>query len=152
MQKKEKVKEIRKLISTGKYDTDISRYIPVIVEMNFQGILEDTGAKEKVVHSSYTNMEELDFQIILTDNYYVNPCSIHLFFPMKIKKSTNEASDKDNDLITVNNFFAHFIKEISVTKYGRDKELIPTFSPYEIYQCSDARLKHLPKHSLNIAL
>ena len=35
-------------------------------------------------------------------------------------------------MITVNNVFAHFVKEISVTKYGSDKELIPTFFPYEI--------------------
>ena len=49
---------------------------------------------------------------------------------MKIKKSSNEASDIDDDLITVNSFFAHLIKEISVT--DKDKELIPTFSPYGI--------------------
>ena len=40
----------------------------------------------------------------------------------------------DTDLITVNNFFAHVIKEKSVTKYGNDKDLITTFLPYEIYQ------------------
>ena len=40
------------------------------------------------------------------------------------------------------------IKEISVTKYGNDKQLIPTFSPHEIYQYSHAMLKHLPKDSL----
>ena len=47
---------------------------------------------------------------------------------MKIKKPTNEATDDDDDyLITVNKFFAHLVKEISVTKYRSDKELIPTF-------------------------
>ena len=51
-------------------------------------------------------------------------------------------------MITVNNFFGRFIKEISVTKYGSDKELILTFSPYEIYQYSDAVLKNLLKDSL----
>ena len=40
------------------------------------------------------------------------------------------------------------IKEISITKYGNDKQLIPTFSTYEIYQYSDAMLKHLSKDSL----
>ena len=40
------------------------------------------------------------------------------------------------------------MKEISITKYGSDKELIPTFSPYEIYQYSDSMLKHLPKDTL----
>ena len=77
-------------------------------------------------------MEQLDFQILLTDNY----C-----FPMKMKKKTNQNSDIDGDMITVNNFFAHFIREISVTKYESDKELIPTFSLSGIYQYSDAKLK-----------
>ena len=44
-------------------------------------------------------------------------------------------------MITVNNFFAHFIREISVTKYESDKELIPIFSLSGIYQYSDAKLK-----------
>ena len=43
-------------------------------------------------------------------------------------------------MIMLNNFLAHFVKEISVTKYGSDKELIPTFFPYEIYEYSDAML------------
>ena len=51
-------------------------------------------------------------------------------------------------MITVNNFFAHWVKEISITKYGSDKELPPTFSPWEVYQYSDQMLKHLPKDSL----
>ena len=46
-------------------------------------------------------MEELDFQILLTDNYYLNLNSIHLCFPMKIKKSSNESSDIDGHMITV---------------------------------------------------
>ena len=40
------------------------------------------------------------------------------------------------------------VKEISITKYGSDRELLPTFSPWEIYQYSDQMLKHLPKDSL----
>ena len=67
---------------------------------------------------------------------------------MKIKKSTNQNSDIDADLITVNNFLAHFVKDVSFTNSGSDKELIPTFSPYEIYQYSDAMLKHLPNDAL----
>ena len=93
-------------------------------------------------------MEQLDFQIMLTDNYYANPNSMHLSFLMKIKQLSNEANDIESDLVTANNFFAHLIKEIGVTRYGNDKKLIPTFSPYQIYQYSDAMLKHLPKNSL----
>ena len=139
---------MRELISTGKYDEDIARYIRGILEPKFQGMLEDIDTREKVAHSSYTDMEELDSRIILTDNYYVNPNSIHICFPMKITKKSNKALDTDNDLITVNNFFTHLVKEIIVTKYSSVKELISTFSPYEIYQYFDAMLKHLPKHAL----
>ena len=44
--------------------------------MKFQGMLDD--------------VEELDFQILLKDNYSVNPCSIHLCFSMKKKKKIDE--------------------------------------------------------------
>ena len=110
-------------------------------------MLEDIDTREKVAHSSYTNMEDLDSQIFLTNNYYINPNNIHICFPIKIKKKNNAAADIDADVITVNNFFAHFVKEISITKYGSDKELIPTFSPNKIYQYPDGMLKHLPKNT-----
>ena len=66
----------------------------------------------------------------------------------KNKKGTNKASNIDADLITVNNFFVHWVKEVSITKTGSDKELPPTFSPYEVYQYADSMLKHLPKDAL----
>ena len=37
-----------------------------------------------------------------------------------------------------------------MTKYGANKELIPTTTPQEIYQYSDTMLKHLPAKSLKI--
>ena len=97
-------------------------------------MLEDIDTREKEARPFYKDIEELDFQILLTNNYHVNPSNIHLCFPMKIKKSSKEASDIDDDLITVYNFFVHLIKEISITKYGSNKELIPTFSPNEAWK------------------
>ena len=37
---------------------------------------------------------------------------------------------------------------ISITKYGSNKELIPTFSTLETYQYTDSMLKHLPEKAL----
>ena len=37
--------------------------------MKFQGMFEDIDTREKVAHPCYKGMEELDFQILLTDNY-----------------------------------------------------------------------------------
>ena len=143
-----KVRKLRKLIETGTYDAKIAQYILGTLNLNFQGILEDIDTKEQPVHSSHRDMENLNFQILLTDNYYTNPNNIHLCFPMKIKRATKKDADIDDDLITVNNFFAYLINEKSIRKYGKNKQLIPTFSPYEINRYSDAILKHLPKSFL----
>ena len=118
------------------------------MDLAIQGMLDDIDTREKVAHPSYKDKEQLDFQILLTENYYVNPSNIHICFPIKIKKQSNNSSDIDSDLITVNNFFAHWVKEISITKYGSDKELPPTFSPWEVYQYSDQMLKHMPSKAL----
>ena len=83
----DKLSKIRKLIETGPYDADIVRYVPGTLNLIFQGMLEDIDTKEQLAHSSYRDMGNLDFQILLTDNYYTNPNSTHLCFPMKIKKA-----------------------------------------------------------------
>ena len=145
---KEKAQKIRGLINIEKYDADLAKYISGLMDLGMQGMLDDIDTREKVAHPSYKDKEQLDFQILLTENYYVNPANIHNCFPIKIKKKSNNNSDIDDDLITVNNFFAHWVKEISITKYGSDKELPPTFSPWEVYQYSDQMLKHLPADDL----
>ena len=145
---KEKVKKIRDPINMGKYDADLAKYIPGLMDLAIQGMLDDVDTREKVVHPSYKDKEQLDFQILLTENYYVNPSNIHICFPIKIKKQSNNSSDIDSDLITVNNFFAHWVKEISITKYGSDKDLPLTSSPWEVYQYSDKMLKHMPSKAL----
>ena len=126
---KENVQKIRDLVSTGRYDKDLVKYIPGLLELAFQGMLEDIDAREKTAHPSYTGMEQLDFQILLTENYYVNPNGIHICFPIKIKIGRNKASNIDADLITVNNFFAHWVKEVGITKYGTDKNCLLRFLP-----------------------
>ena len=130
---KEKVQKIRDPIKMGKYDADLAKYTPGLLDLAIQGMLDDIDTREKVAHPSYKDMEQLDFQILLTENYYVNPNSIHICFPIKIKKKLNNNADIDSDLITVNNFFVHWIKEISVTRYSSGKELPPTFLRWEVY-------------------
>ena len=62
----------------------IASYIPRNLDLVYQEMIEVIDIKEKTAHISYKDMEQLDFQIMLTDNYYVNPNSIHLCFPMKL--------------------------------------------------------------------
>ena len=74
-----------------------------------------------------------------------------MFFQYILKSDINAdiGADLITDLITVN-FFAHWIKEISIKKYGTNKELTSTTTPQEIYQYSDGMLKHLPAKSLKV--
>ena len=91
--------------------------------------------------------------MLLDKNLYANLNSVHFVFPIKLKISDIKSdikADISADLITVNNFFAHWIKEVSITKYGTNKGLTPTTTPQEIYQYSDAMLKHLPTKSLKV--
>ena len=81
------------------------------MDLPIQGMLDDIDTREKVAHPSYKDKEQLDFQILLSENYYVNPSNIHLCFPITILKSSDKDADIDDDLITVNNFFAHLVKE-----------------------------------------
>ena len=117
---KEKVQKIRDLTNMGKYHADLAKYIPGLMDLAIQGMLDDIDTREKVAHLYYKDKEQLDFQILLSENYYVNPSNIHFCFPIKIKKKSSNTSDIDGDLITVNNFYAHWVKEISITKYGSD--------------------------------
>ena len=73
-------------------------------------MIEDINTKERPAHISYKEMENLNFQMMLTNNYHANPDSMHICFPMKIKKATNNDADIDTDLRAVHNFFAHLIK------------------------------------------
>ena len=57
-----------------------------MLELAFLGMIENIDTKKQVAHISYKDMETLEFQIMLTNNYYRNPNSMHICFPVKIKK------------------------------------------------------------------
>ena len=45
---KEKVQKIRDLISMGKYNADLVKYIPGLADLAIQGMLDDIDTREKV--------------------------------------------------------------------------------------------------------
>ena len=77
---KEKVQKIRELVSMGKYDTNLVKYIPRLADLTIQGMLDDIDTKEKVAGPSYKDKEQLDFQITLNGNYYINPLKYSYLF------------------------------------------------------------------------
>ena len=47
---KEKVQKIYDLINMGKYDADLAKYIPGLLDLAIQGMLEDINTREKTAH------------------------------------------------------------------------------------------------------
>ena len=64
--------------------------------------------------------------------------NVHLGFPLRIKKRTNNSNNILATEIPVNNFFVHWIKEIDIKHYGDDLPVLPLTNTDEIYQYSDA--------------
>ena len=50
--------------------------------------------------------------------------------------------------IPVNNFFAHWIKEIDIKRYGDEMPILPLTNTIDIYRYSDELLKQMPKDAL----
>ena len=108
-------------------------------------MLDRVDMIEQPTYISYKHLETFNFPLCWTKILNTNLNSLHLCFTMKFNKETNVALNLENDLITVNNFFALWIIEINITKFGTDEILIRTSTPMDIYQYSDAMLKHLPE-------
>ena len=79
-----------------------------------------------------------EFNVKLTDNQYMNFHNVHLAFPMKIKKYTNNATNLDAMVMTVNNFFAHWIKEIDIKWYSNKIPILPLTNTVGMYKYPDA--------------
>ena len=42
----------------GKYDADLAKYIPGLMDLEIQGMLDDTDTREKVANPSYKDKEQ----------------------------------------------------------------------------------------------
>ena len=67
---------------------------------------------------------------------------MYFCIPIQIKKLTN---DIDATLITVNNCFANFIKDIDIMRYGDDQRFLPTNHVVDIYRYCNTVLRHVPE-------
>ena len=72
-----------------------------------------------------------------------------IVLPIQIRKATDTSADIDATLITVNNFFAHWLKEVDIKRYPGDIHILPTNNTVGIYRYSEKMLKHLPAKALD---
>ena len=105
--------------------------------------------KRKYADEFYKNKKVIKFNIQLTANHYSNFQNVHLCFPIK----TKSAADNDNNIaagvITVNNVFAHWIKEIDIKRYGDNIPILQLTNTVDVYRYSDEFLKHAERRIKN---
>ena len=145
-----KIDNFMKLFDQGKGPGELVRYIPGLTKPLFQGQIDGTQEKKAFADDTYKDLKTAEFTIQLSSNHYMNFNNVHIVFPLKIKKKTNVANDILATEITVNNFFAHWMKEIDIKRLGDDVPVLPTTNTIEIYKYSDAMLKHVPKKALKV--
>ena len=83
----------------AEYDAELARYIPGILELVYQGMLDDIKTVEQVAHQSYQGLETLDFQLLLDKNRYTDLNSLHICFPMRIRKATDVTANIEANMI-----------------------------------------------------
>ena len=71
-----------------------------------------------------------------------------LCLPIAFRKKTNKQTAIAATMIPVNNFFAHWIKDVTVKRYGDDSAVLPINTTLDTYRYSESMLKHMPKTAL----
>ena len=71
-----------------------------------------------------------------------------IVLPIWIKIATDKTVDIDATMTVVNNFLAHWLKEVDIKRCSDEKCILPTNNTV-IYRYSKKMLKHLPYKALN---
>ena len=83
----------------------------------YQGQIDWIDTNKTYAASTYTDMEILEFVIELTAGHYLNFSNLILCLLVTLRKTSNKAAPIDDDIIPVNNFFAHWIKDLNIKRY-----------------------------------
>ena len=143
-----KVDKLGNLWDRVEADADLARYIPGQTDASIQGQIYSIVGKKAYAAQTYSDLKTLDFTVILAAGTYTNYSSMTLVLPIQIKKSTNAATNIDNDMVTVNIFFARWLKEVDIKRYPDDISITPTNNTVSIAD-SAQMLKHMPAIALD---
>ena len=143
-----KLDKLSDLYDSGKIDADVLRYILGMSKISYQGQIDWIETRRSYAASTYTDMQMLEFNIELTANHYTNFSNMVSRLPIAFRKKANKAQPIAATMRSVNNFFTHWIKDITVKRYGDDIAVLPINTTLDIYRYSESMLKHLPDEVL----
>ena len=93
-------------------------------------------------------MQQLEFNLEMVNNHYINFSTMVLCLPVTFRKKSNKNNSLANTMIPVNNVFAHWIKDVTVKRYGDNIAVLPINTTLDTYRYSESMLKHMPKAAL----
>ena len=145
----DKIDKITTLYDTGQMDKDVMKYIPGMAPVSYQGQIDFVDTKRTYAASTYSDMQQLEFNLEIVNNHYINFSNMVLCLPIAFRKKSNKAAAIDTTMIPVNNFFAHWIKDVTVKRYGDGIAVLPINLTLDTYRYSESMLKHMPKDALS---
>ena len=128
----------------------MARHVPNLSPVSRQNQIAGSISKKAFALVTYWDGKILELIFELTANTYSNYSSMELVLPIQFTKSTNKTAKMSADLITVNNFFGHWIKDIDIRRYPDDTRILPTNTNVDVYQYSASQVKYLPKNAISV--
>ena len=144
----DKLDKLNTLYDTGRMDKDVMKYIPGMAPISYQGQIDFVDTKRTYAASTYSDMQQLEFNLEIVNNHYINFSTMVLCLPIAFRKKTNKEQAIAATIIPVNNFFAHWIKDVTVKRYGDDIAVLPINTTLDTCRYSESMLKHMPEKAL----
>ena len=85
----DKLDKITTLYDSGRMDKDVMRYIPGMAPINYQGQIDFIDTKRTYAASTYSDMQQLEFNLEVVNNHYINFSTMVLCLPIAFRKKTN---------------------------------------------------------------
>ena len=67
-----KLDKLTTLYDTGRMDKDVIKYIPGMAPISYQGQIDYVDTKKTYAASTYSDMQQLEFNLELIINHYIN--------------------------------------------------------------------------------
>ena len=127
-----KIDKIGGFWKSGKADKSLARYIPNILPVTRQNQIAGSIPRKAFALVAYSDVKTLGFIIELTANTCSNYSSMELVLPIQFTKKTSKTMQMDANMITVNNFFGHWMTNIDIRRYLHDTRILPTNISFQL--------------------
>ena len=139
-----KVDLLSNLWEYGKTEVSLARYTPRTTKPSRQGQIASIEEKRAYADDTYNDKRSLEFVIKLAANRYSNFSTMQVVLPLYFWKNGNKATKLTNTVITADNFFTRWLKEITINRYPDDITILPSNNTMPLCDHAAAILKHIP--------